>query len=139
MRFSFQSPALTRFGGLALFQRFVHRLGVRGALSDTVRFPQRNNRYSISESILALVYPILLGVGRIRLHATAIGLRLQIRHDLLQTVDPGAEQTDLRRQGIDLRLRRRLRRGVSRRGHEPRDRDGPQDPKEVVHDSRSSL
>lgn len=30
-----------------------------------MRFPQRNNRYSTAEGILALIYPILLGLGRI--------------------------------------------------------------------------
>jgi hypothetical protein len=34
-------------------------------LSDHVRFAQRNNRYSVSESLEALLYPLILGLGRI--------------------------------------------------------------------------
>jgi len=34
-----------------------------GGLSDAIRFPQRNNRDSISEALLALLYPIILGKG----------------------------------------------------------------------------
>jgi hypothetical protein len=40
-------------------------MGLRSALAHAVRFHQRNNRYSSTESILALVYPIILGLGRI--------------------------------------------------------------------------
>lgn len=65
VRINFEGTALTHFGGLILLQRFVQKLGLRGLLSDAVRFAQRNNRYSISESLLALLYPILLGLGRI--------------------------------------------------------------------------
>jgi hypothetical protein len=65
LRISFDSGALTHFGGLVLLQRFVQRLGLRSWVHDVVRFPQRNNRYSISESLLALIYPIILGLGRI--------------------------------------------------------------------------
>lgn len=65
VRIRFGAESLTHFGGLILLQRFIHHLGLRGMLSDAIRFPQRNNRYSISESLLALLYPIILGLGRI--------------------------------------------------------------------------
>lgn len=61
----FNSRSLTHFGGLYLLQRFFQKLNLRYLLSHSIRFPQRNNRYSIAEEILALLYPIMLGLGRI--------------------------------------------------------------------------
>jgi hypothetical protein len=62
---SFDSGTSTHFGRLVLLQRFIQRLELRSRLCAAVRFAQRNNRYSITEALLALVYPIILGVGRI--------------------------------------------------------------------------
>jgi len=56
---------LTQFGGVALIEQFFQRVGLQGAFSRGIRFAQRNNRYSISESLEALIYPIILGLGRI--------------------------------------------------------------------------
>lgn len=65
LRVVFTAVGLTHYGGLFLIQRFLQRLGVRPALHRTVRFPQRNDRYQISEMIVALLYPLILGLGRI--------------------------------------------------------------------------
>ena len=46
-------------------EQFFQRIHLQGALWRHVRFPQRNNRYSISESLEALLYPLILGLGRI--------------------------------------------------------------------------
>jgi hypothetical protein len=62
---SFAGESLTHFGGLLLLHRFVQRLGLRQLLAERVRFAQRNNRYAISESLLAWLYPMVLGLGRI--------------------------------------------------------------------------
>jgi len=62
---SFSGASLTHFGGLVLLHQFVQQLGLRSRLAQAVRFPQRNTRYSSTEAILALVYPIILGLGRI--------------------------------------------------------------------------
>ena len=48
-----------------LLQRFFQKLGLRSLLSHAVRFEQRNNRYAISESLLAWLYPLILGLGRV--------------------------------------------------------------------------
>ena len=40
-------------------------LQARQRLKDEVRFPQRNNTYSSAEMLLALLYPIILGLERI--------------------------------------------------------------------------
>ena len=65
LRVVFTATGLTHFGGLFLVQRFLQRLGVRPALHRSVRFPQRNDRYRISEMLVALLYPLILGLGRI--------------------------------------------------------------------------
>jgi len=65
VRVSFTGESLTHFGGIVLLQRFIARLGLRSLFSHHVRFAQRNNRYAVSESLLALVYPIILGIGRL--------------------------------------------------------------------------
>jgi len=62
---SFSGQTLTHFGGLVLLQQFAQRLGLRRLLTRAIRFPQRNHHYSVSESLLALLYPLLLGLGRI--------------------------------------------------------------------------
>jgi hypothetical protein len=65
LKIVFTGQNLTHFGGLYLLQRFFQKLDLRFLLNRYLRFPQRNNRYSIAEELLALVYPIMLGLGRI--------------------------------------------------------------------------
>jgi hypothetical protein len=65
LQIAFSGENLTHFGGLHLLQRFIQKLNLRYLLSHYIRFPQRNNRYTIAEEILALLYPIILGLGRI--------------------------------------------------------------------------
>jgi hypothetical protein len=50
---------------VALIEQFFQRIHLQGALWRHVRFAPRNNRYSISESLEALLYPLILGLGRI--------------------------------------------------------------------------
>ena len=61
---SFSGNSLTHFGGIYLLQSFFKQLALRKQLQHYLYFPQRNNRYSVSEAILALIYPISLGLGR---------------------------------------------------------------------------
>lgn len=61
----FSNAGLTHYGGLYLLPQFFQRLKLRSALTHTVRFPQINNRYTTSDSILAILYPIILGLERI--------------------------------------------------------------------------
>jgi len=65
LQITFNSKSLTHFGGLCLLQRFFQKLNLRYLLSHYVRFSQKNNRYSIAEEILAILYPTMLGLGRI--------------------------------------------------------------------------
>ncbi len=61
----FSNTGLTHYGGLHLLQQFFQKIKLRSALTSTIRFQQINNRYSVSDSILAILYPIILGLGRI--------------------------------------------------------------------------
>lgn len=62
---SFTGKNLTHFGGVYLISLFLRRLQFKSLLGQSLRLLQRNNHYSIAESILALMYPGMLGIGRI--------------------------------------------------------------------------
>jgi len=65
LQINFSSRSLTHFGGLYLLQKFFQKIGLRSLLSQYMHFLQRNNRYTTTEEMLALIYPIALGLGRI--------------------------------------------------------------------------
>jgi hypothetical protein len=65
LKILFTGSNLTHFGGLYLLQRFFQKINLRYLLNRNLLLSQRNNRYSIAEEILALLYPIILGLGRI--------------------------------------------------------------------------
>ncbi len=65
LRISFDAKNLTHFGGVYLLPLFFKKLSLRRRLFHSSRFPRRNHRYSVAEEILALIYPICLGIGRI--------------------------------------------------------------------------
>lgn len=62
---SYNAKNLTHFGGVYLLHRFFKRLRLRQLLYRAMNFRQRNNHYSVPEAMLALIYPISLGFGRI--------------------------------------------------------------------------
>jgi hypothetical protein len=62
---SFSGDTLTHFGGIYLLQSFFKQLKLRRQLHRYLQFPQRNNRFTAAEEMLALIYPISLGLGRI--------------------------------------------------------------------------
>lgn len=61
----FGAASLTHYGGVYLLHRFLSRSGFKDAVARQVRLPQRNNRYTVGELLLALLYPIILGLERI--------------------------------------------------------------------------
>ena len=65
LRVTADGLGLTQFGGVTLIEHFFQRMGLQGSFSQRIRFAQRNNRYSISESLEALLYPLILGLARI--------------------------------------------------------------------------
>ncbi len=62
---SFAGKNVTHFGGVYLLHLFLRRIKLKSLFSRSLLFAQRNNHYTISETMLALIYPIALGFGRI--------------------------------------------------------------------------
>ena len=62
---TFGTKSLTHYGGVYLLHRFLTRIGFKNAVATDVRFAQRNNRYSVGELLLAILYPMILGLERI--------------------------------------------------------------------------
>lgn len=65
VRTAFTAPRLTHFAGVYLFHQFLQRLKLRTYLSRYIPYVVRNNRYTLSEMILALIYPMILGLEKI--------------------------------------------------------------------------
>lgn len=63
----FGGDHLTRYGGVFLLHRFFHQLRLRRRFHESLRFAQRNNTHSIPEMVMALLYPMILGLGRVEM------------------------------------------------------------------------
>ena len=63
----FNSNRLTHFGGVYLFHLFLKQIGWRKFVTLHIKHGQRNNRYTITEQIFSLLYPIILGLSRIEI------------------------------------------------------------------------
>jgi len=64
---SFTAGRLTHFGGVYLLHCFLQQLQIRTLLSRQVRLPERNNYFTITERLFALLYPMILGLDTIEL------------------------------------------------------------------------
>jgi hypothetical protein len=64
LRIACNHAGLTHFGGIFFFHEFLRVLQFRDFLARHLAY-SRNGRYSVSQMILALVYPIVLGLDRI--------------------------------------------------------------------------
>jgi len=56
---------LTHYGGVYFFHEFLRVLQLRHFLATHLTYPRRNSRYHLSQMILALMYPIVLGLDRL--------------------------------------------------------------------------
>src|SRR5487761_935296 len=56
---------LTHFGGTNFLHEFIRVLQLRDFLARHLTYPRRNSDYSLSQMLLALIYPIILGLDRI--------------------------------------------------------------------------
>jgi hypothetical protein len=65
LRISCNHAGLSHFAGSYFFQEFLRVLHFRYFLAEQIRYPRRNRDYSVSQMLLALVYPIVLGLDRI--------------------------------------------------------------------------
>ncbi len=58
----FTAGQLTHFGGVYLLHKFLQQLQLRTFLSRQLYIPERNNFFSVTERLLALIYPMILGL-----------------------------------------------------------------------------
>src|SRR5947208_3804196 len=65
VRLAYKHRGLTHFGGTYFLHEFIRVLQLRDYLSRRVAYHLRNRDYSLSQILLALVYPIVLGLDRI--------------------------------------------------------------------------
>jgi hypothetical protein len=65
LRIACNHRGLTHFGAVYFFHEFLQVLQLRDFLARHLSYARRNHRYSLSQMILALVYPIVLGLDRI--------------------------------------------------------------------------
>jgi hypothetical protein len=56
---------LTHYGGVHFFHEFTRVLQIRDFIARHLAYRRRNQRYSLSQMLLALVYPIILGLDRL--------------------------------------------------------------------------
>lgn len=56
---------LTHFGGAYFFHEFLQLLQLRDLFARYLVYPRRNHRYTLPQMMLALIYPIVLGLDRL--------------------------------------------------------------------------
>jgi len=66
---SFTAGRLTHFGGVYLLHQFLQQLHLRSFLCKALLFSERNNHFSMTERLMALLYPMILGLEKIELSA----------------------------------------------------------------------
>ena len=62
---AFSHGGLTHYGGILFFNEFTRVLQLRRFLTRHLLYPRRNQRYTLSQMILALVYPVIPGLDRL--------------------------------------------------------------------------
>jgi hypothetical protein len=65
LRISFTDAAQTHFGGIYFLQEFVGLLQLRHRLSHVLHDDRVRTRYSVGQMLLALMYPLVLGLDRL--------------------------------------------------------------------------
>ena len=69
VKVSFTAGHLTHFGGVYLLHVFFQQLLLRTFLCLSLRIDERNNHFSVTERLLAMMYPMILGLNTIELKA----------------------------------------------------------------------
>jgi hypothetical protein len=62
---SFSAERLTHYGGIFLLFLFFKKIRLKSLIYYNIQLWQRNNKFTLSEEFLAIIYPIILGLGRI--------------------------------------------------------------------------
>lgn len=69
IRTGFTAEALTHFGGVYLIHYFLKQIRFRSLLARTLTLLERNNRYTLSEYLIAFLYTMILGLENIEVSA----------------------------------------------------------------------
>jgi hypothetical protein len=64
---AFTAGRLTHFGGVYLLHQFLQHMKLRTFFHGRMRINERNNSFSVTERLMALVYPMILGLNSIEL------------------------------------------------------------------------
>src|SRR5487761_1751636 len=62
---AFSHGGLTHYGGILFFNEFTRVLQLRRFLTRHLLYFRRNRRYTLSQMLLALIYPVILGLDRL--------------------------------------------------------------------------
>lgn len=65
VRIAWNHRGLTHYGGVLFFHEFIQVLQLRRFASWHLHYPRLNQRYSLPQMLLALIYPIVLGLDRL--------------------------------------------------------------------------
>ena len=65
LRIACDHRGLTHYGGVYFFPEFLRVLQLRDFLAQQLTYSRRHRRYSLSQMILAFVYPLVLGLYRL--------------------------------------------------------------------------
>ena len=65
VRIAWNHKGLTHYGGVHFFHEFVRVLQLRDYLARHLDYPRVHPRYSLSQMLLGLIYPIILGLDRL--------------------------------------------------------------------------
>ncbi|MBI1747144.1 MAG: IS1380 family transposase [Acidobacteria bacterium] len=65
LQFSFGDTSLTHYGGMALFQQFCRKLGLRRLFQRQIPWGRRDNLYHPAELLLCILYGMVAGLKRI--------------------------------------------------------------------------
>src|SRR5665811_670129 len=65
IRIACNHAGLTHYGGVYFSHEFLRALHLRHFLATHLTYPRRNSRYHLSQMVLALMYPIVLGLDRL--------------------------------------------------------------------------
>lgn len=67
VKVSFTAGRLTHFGGVYLLHRFLQQIRLRSFLCARLQINERNNYFTITERLFALIYPMILGLNSVEL------------------------------------------------------------------------
>lgn len=65
LKIAFTDKAQTHFGGIYFLHEFVRLLQLQDRMARTIKDARPRTRYTVSQMLLALVYPVILGLDRL--------------------------------------------------------------------------